>query len=57
MVDREEHITDAMSSVLDGDIKDRLLLYHDEMIQLLDHRSEQAIVNASKLLYERGIGP
>ena len=55
-LDREEHITDAMSSVLDGDIKDRLLLYHDEMIQLLDHRSEQAIVNASKLLYERGMG-
>lgn len=55
-LDSDAHIADEMYSVLSGNIKDRILLYHDEILQLANSSSEQDLLNVSKFLFEKGMG-
>ncbi|MEP9409900.1 MAG: tetratricopeptide repeat protein [Candidatus Brocadia sp.] len=55
-LDSEAHIADEMHSVLSGNIKDRILLYHDEIQQLANSSSEQELLNISKFFVEKDMG-
>lgn len=55
-LDSETHIADEMFSVLNGNIKDRTLLYDAEMQQLANNCSEQEVLSVSHFLFEKGMG-
>lgn len=55
-LDSEAHIADEIYSVLSGNSKDRILLYHDEMQLLANSCPDQDVLNVSKLLFEKGMG-
>lgn len=55
-LDSKANIADEISSILKGDIKDRILLYHGEIQQLANGCSEQDVLNISEFLFEKGMG-